>query len=65
LRSKFPISHQVNLVGEVHGHRQLDEQVNAEAVAALRDDWASCKPTAKADTSYNHSQGGKVMAVLK
>lgn len=28
----------MNLVGEVHAHGQLDEQVDAETVAALRDD---------------------------
>lgn len=38
LRAKLPISHQVNLIGEVHTHGQLDEQVDAETIATLRDD---------------------------
>ena len=37
LRAKFPISHQMDLVGEVHAHCQFDEQVDAETVATLRD----------------------------
>lgn len=47
LCSEFPIRHQVNLIGEVHGHSQLDEQINAEAVATLGDDWASCNKTSQ------------------
>lgn len=27
----------MNLIGEVHAHRQLDEQVDAETIATLRD----------------------------
>lgn len=38
LRAEFSVSHQVDLVGEVHAHGQLDEQVDAETIAALRDD---------------------------
>lgn len=38
LRAKLPISHQVNLIGEVHTHGQLDEQIDAETIATLRDD---------------------------
>lgn len=37
----------MNLVGEVHAHGQLDEQVDAETVAALRDDgltWTHTEP---------------------
>lgn len=45
LRTKFPISHQVNLVGEVQAHCQLDEQVDAETITALRDDGLTCGHT--------------------
>lgn len=36
LSAELAIGHQVNFVREVHGPRQLDEQIDAEAVAALR-----------------------------
>lgn len=36
LCAELAIRHQVHLIGEVHGPCQFDEQVNAEAVAALR-----------------------------
>lgn len=45
LCSKFPISHQVHLIGEVHGHSQLDEQINTESVTTLGNNWASCNKT--------------------
>lgn len=35
----------MNLIGEVQTHRQLDEQVNAKTVAALRDDGLTCRHT--------------------
>lgn len=47
LSSKLPISHQVNLIGKVHGHSQLDQQINAEAVATLGYNWASCNKTSQ------------------
>lgn len=33
LGTKFTISHQVNLIGEVHHTSQADEQVDAETIA--------------------------------
>lgn len=42
LCAKLAICHQVDLVGKVHGPCQFDEQVNAEAIAALRHRVACC-----------------------
>lgn len=47
LSSKFPISHQMNLIGKVHGHSQLDQEINTESIATLRYNWASCNKTSK------------------
>lgn len=45
LRPKFPISHQVYFIGEVHGHSQLDQEINAESITTLGYYWASCNKT--------------------
>lgn len=54
LGSKLPVSHQVDLVGEVHGHGQFDQQVDTEAVAALRHDGTPWKkpPTFMLDVTF-------------
>ena len=44
LGPKLPISHQVNLVGEVHGIGQPDQQINAETVATLWNDRLAWNP---------------------
>lgn len=36
LSAKFPISHEVYFIGEVHRHCELDQEVDAKSVAALR-----------------------------
>lgn len=58
LSAELAVSHQVHLVGEVHGACQLDEQVHAEAIAALwhrvarcgrgRSRWSRALPAARA-----------------
>lgn len=45
LGSKFPISYQMHLIGKVHGHSQLDEQINTESITTLGYNWASCNKT--------------------
>ena len=45
LGSKFSISHQVDLIGKVHGHGQLDQEVNTESITTLGYNWASCNKT--------------------
>lgn len=45
LSSKFPISHQVHLIGEVHGHSQLDQEIDTESITALGYNWATCNKT--------------------
>jgi len=53
LCSKFSICHQVYFIGEVHGHCQFDQKVNAKSVATLGNNWASCNQTRKSEMSFH------------
>lgn len=56
LSSKFPISHQMHLIGKVHGHGQLDQEINTEPIATLGHNWTSCNGTSNAFKLKKHEK---------